>query len=56
MWLLMSPDQYFRLAHRRRWPAQKYQRWLTDTITRLLLPPGTPEIPVPADVRSSKET
>jgi AcrR family transcriptional regulator len=37
MWLLMSPDNYYRLVHRRRWATQKYQRWLTTSITRLLL-------------------
>jgi AcrR family transcriptional regulator len=37
MWLLMSPDNYYRLVHRRRWARQKYQRWLAATITQLLL-------------------
>jgi AcrR family transcriptional regulator len=37
MWLLMSPDNYYRLVHRRRWAKQKYQRWLAATITQLLL-------------------
>jgi AcrR family transcriptional regulator len=36
MWLLMSPDNYYRLVHRRRWAKQKYQRWLTASITQLL--------------------
>jgi AcrR family transcriptional regulator len=38
MWLLMSPDNYYRLVHRRRWTPGKYQRWLTATLTQLLLP------------------
>ena len=37
MWLLMSPDNYYRLVHRRRWTAQKYQRWLAASITQLLV-------------------
>ncbi len=28
MWLLMSPDNYYRLMHRWRWARQKCQRWL----------------------------
>ena len=36
MWLLMSPDNYYRLVHQRRWTSGKYQRWLTDSITELL--------------------
>jgi AcrR family transcriptional regulator len=37
MWLLMSPDQYYRLVHRRRWTTRKYQRWLAASITELLI-------------------
>jgi AcrR family transcriptional regulator len=37
MWLLMSPDNYYRLVHRRRWARQKYQGWLASTIAQLLL-------------------
>ena len=36
MWLLMSPDNYYRLVHRRRWTTAKYQRWLAAAITQLL--------------------
>jgi AcrR family transcriptional regulator len=36
MWLLMSPDNYYRLVHRRQWTAQRYQRWLAASITALL--------------------
>ncbi len=36
MWLLMSPDNYYRLVHRRRWTTRKYQRWLAGSITQLL--------------------
>jgi AcrR family transcriptional regulator len=36
MWLLMSPDNYYRLVHRRRWTTRKYQRWLATSITALL--------------------
>jgi AcrR family transcriptional regulator len=38
LWLLMSPDNYYRLVHGRGWTKTKYQRWLADSITRLLLP------------------
>jgi AcrR family transcriptional regulator len=37
LWLLMSPDQCYRLVHRRRWTKQKYQRWLAASIMQLLL-------------------
>ena len=36
MWLLMSPDHYYRLVHRRRWTKQQYQQWLAASITQLL--------------------
>jgi AcrR family transcriptional regulator len=36
MWLLMSPDNYYRLVHRRRWTKQRYQRWLAASITQQL--------------------
>ena len=36
MWLLMAPDNYYRLVHRRGWTKQKYQRWLAASITELL--------------------
>jgi hypothetical protein len=34
--LLMPPASYYRLAHRRRWTRQKYQRWLAASISQLL--------------------
>jgi AcrR family transcriptional regulator len=36
LWLLMSPDNHYRLVHRRRWTTRKYQRWLAASITQLL--------------------
>jgi len=36
MWLLMSPDNYSRLVHRRRWTKQQYQQWLAASIIQLL--------------------
>jgi hypothetical protein len=36
MWLLMSPDQYYRLVHRRQWTRQKYERWLAASIVHAL--------------------
>ncbi|MDP8929206.1 MAG: TetR/AcrR family transcriptional regulator [Actinomycetota bacterium] len=38
LWLLMAPDNYYRLVNRGRWTSDKYQRWLNDSITRMLLP------------------
>ena len=35
LWLLMSPDNYYRLVHRRRWTKQQYQQWLAASITQL---------------------
>lgn len=36
MWLLMSPDNYYRLVHRREWSQRRYQEWLAASIMRLL--------------------
>jgi hypothetical protein len=36
MWLLMSPGNYYRLVHRRRWTKQQYQQWLAASITQPL--------------------
>jgi AcrR family transcriptional regulator len=36
MWLLMSPDNYFRLVHRRRWTSERYQQWLAASVIQLL--------------------
>jgi len=38
LWLLMAPDHYHRLVHRRGWTRAKYQRWLVASIGRWLLP------------------
>jgi hypothetical protein len=32
----MSPDNYYRLVHRRRWTTKQYQQWLAASITQLL--------------------
>jgi hypothetical protein len=39
LWLHMAPDQYHRLVHVRGWPDERFQHWLIDSLTRLLLPP-----------------
>ena len=39
LWLHMAPDQYHRLVHVRGWSDERFQRWLIDSLTRLLLPP-----------------
>jgi hypothetical protein len=36
MWLLMSPDNYYRLVHRRQWQPEKYRLLLAATINELL--------------------
>ncbi len=36
IWLLMSPGNYYRLVHRRRWTKRKYQQWLSASIAQLL--------------------
>lgn len=36
LWLLMSPGNYYRLVHRRRWTTRQYQHWLAGSIARLL--------------------
>jgi AcrR family transcriptional regulator len=36
LWLLMAPDLYYRLVHRRNWSADRYQTWLANSIVRLL--------------------
>lgn len=37
MWLLMTPDNYYRLVHQRGWSPRRYEAWLADSITRLVL-------------------
>jgi AcrR family transcriptional regulator len=37
VWLLMDPAVYHRLTRYRGWSPTHYERWFTDTITRLLL-------------------
>jgi AcrR family transcriptional regulator len=39
LWLHMAPDLYHRLVHVRGWSDDRFQRWLIDSLTRLLLPP-----------------
>jgi hypothetical protein len=39
LWLYMAPDQYQRLVHVRGWSDERFQRWLVDSLTGLLLPP-----------------
>jgi AcrR family transcriptional regulator len=37
LWLYMAPDHYYRMVHVRGWPAQRFEGWLSDTLSRLLL-------------------
>jgi AcrR family transcriptional regulator len=37
VWLLIDPAVYHRLTRYRGWSPARYEKWLTDTITRLLL-------------------
>jgi AcrR family transcriptional regulator len=37
VWLLMDPAVYHHLTRYRGWSPAKYEKWFTDTITRLLL-------------------
>lgn len=37
MWLLMTPDNYYRFVHQRGWSPRRYETWLADSITHLLL-------------------
>lgn len=38
LWVLASGDLYLRLVDDRGWPPARYEQWLADTLTRLLLP------------------
>lgn len=38
LWLLIAPDQYYRMTRDRHWPHEKWARWYADTMVRLLLP------------------
>src|SRR5438105_712373 len=46
-WMLTGRDVYRMLVRERRWPPQKYQDWLADTLVDCLLTP-----PRPSAVRS----
>jgi TetR/AcrR family transcriptional regulator, regulator of autoinduction and epiphytic fitness len=37
-WMMTSPELFHLLNTDRGWPKEKYTQWLTDTLTRLLLP------------------
>ena len=37
LWLTTTPDNFYRLVHRRGWSRRMYERWLADAIARLLL-------------------
>ena len=39
LWLHMAPDLYHRLVHVRGWSPQRFEQWLSDSLTYLLLPP-----------------
>lgn len=41
VWLLMDPLVFRRLTRDRGWSGDRFQRWFTDGLQRLLLPPGT---------------
>jgi hypothetical protein len=40
---LLSPELYGLLVVDRGWPAERYERWLTETLVAQLLPATTPE-------------
>ena len=42
-WMFTGRDVYRMLVRERRWPAQKYQDWLADTLVHSLLVPGKPK-------------
>jgi hypothetical protein len=37
---LLSPEMYRLLVVDRRWPVERYQRWLTEALAVQLLPPS----------------
>jgi hypothetical protein len=39
IWLLMDPVVFCRLTRDRAWTPERFERWITDSIPRLLLPP-----------------
>jgi hypothetical protein len=43
LWLHMAPDVYHRLVHVRGWSDDRFERWLHDTLSLLLLPPQSDE-------------
>jgi hypothetical protein len=38
LWTLAAPDTARLLRHQRGWSRERYAAWLTDTLTRTLLP------------------
>jgi AcrR family transcriptional regulator len=40
VWALMDPVIFCRLTENRGWTPDQFQRWFTDTVTRVLLPAG----------------
>ncbi len=48
IWLLMDPVVFCRLTRDRAWTPERFERWLTDSIPRLLLP-------LPSEIRSDHD-
>jgi len=48
IWLLMDPVVFCRLTRDRAWSPERFERWLTDSIPRLLLP-------LPSEMRSDHD-
>jgi AcrR family transcriptional regulator len=50
LWLLNDPGVYHRLVIEQKWDPDRYQNWLADALTSLLIPPGyQPEATPPQD-------
>jgi TetR/AcrR family transcriptional regulator, regulator of autoinduction and epiphytic fitness len=44
VWLLMDPHAFCALTHDRGWTPQQYERWFTDSLSRLLLVQTEPAV------------
>jgi hypothetical protein len=54
VWLLMDPHGFRALTRDRRWTAERFEAWFTDSVRRLLLPPDTAPLATTARLRPAR--
>jgi hypothetical protein len=55
IWILIDPALFDRLTRQRHWTAARYERWIADSIARLLIDNAT-QAPVHAPTKAQRST